>query len=77
MATVLASARIGEHLTGQRSQPKRVVKFAIGGQSSIGGDDRATKLQAQATVKIEPKCTRFRFTRWVRHRDLPQSQISS
>jgi len=52
-------SRIGEHLTCQRSQPKHVVKFAIGQQSSIGGDDRAAKLQGQATVKIEQKRTRF------------------
>lgn len=30
---------VGEHLTGQRGQPKRTIKFAIGQQSSIGGDD--------------------------------------
>ena len=38
VATVLASPRIGEHLTCQRAQSKRVVKFAIGQQSSIGGE---------------------------------------
>jgi hypothetical protein len=30
VATVLAGPRIGEHLTCQLSQSKRVVKFAIG-----------------------------------------------
>src|SRR5215468_12469679 len=38
MAAVLASARVGEHLTRQRGQPERIVKFAIGEQPSIGGD---------------------------------------
>ena len=59
MATVLAGPRIGEHLTSQRGQAKRVVKFAIGEQSGIGGDDTAAKLQRQAAVKIEPKSTRI------------------
>jgi hypothetical protein len=39
MPTVLAGPRIGEHLTGQRGQSERVVKFAIGEQSSVGGDN--------------------------------------
>jgi hypothetical protein len=77
MTTILASSRIGEHLTSQAGQAEHVVEFAIGEQPGIGGDDRAAKLQGQAAVKIETKCTRFRFTRSVRHRDLPQSQISS
>jgi hypothetical protein len=38
MATVLAGPRIGEHLTCQRCQSKRIFKFAIGKQSSIRGD---------------------------------------
>ena len=40
-------------------QPKRIVEFAICEQPSIGGDDRSTKLQHQAAIKIEPQCTRF------------------
>ena len=76
MATVLASARIGEHLTRQRGQPERIVKFAIGEQPGIGGDHGAAKLEHQAAVKIEPDGIRFRFTRWVRHRRLPPSRIS-
>jgi hypothetical protein len=73
----MTGPRIGEHVTCQRGQPKRVVKFAIGKQSSVGGDDRATELQRQAAVKIESESARFRFTRWVRHPGLPQSQITS
>ena len=75
VATVLASPRIGEHLTCQRAQSKRVVKFAIGQQSSIGGERQSRETAGSDAVEIEPKCTQFRFTRWVRHRDLPQSQI--
>jgi hypothetical protein len=63
MAAVLASARIGEHLTRQRGQPERIVKFAIGEQPGIGGDHGAAKLEHQAAVKIEPDGIRFRFTR--------------
>jgi len=76
MAPVLAGAGISEHLTGQCGQPKHVVKFAIGEHSGIGRDHGATKLQYQTAIKIELKCTRFLFTRCVRHRRLPQSQIS-
>jgi hypothetical protein len=76
MATVLAGARVGEHRAGQRGQSKCVIEFTIGQQSSIGGHDGAAKLQQQAAIKTEPKGTGFRFTRWFRHRRLPQSQIS-
>jgi hypothetical protein len=76
MATILAGPRIGEHLTCQRGQPKRVVKLAIGEQSSIRCHHRAAKLEHQAAVEIEPNSIRFRFTRWVRRRRLAQSTIS-
>src|SRR5215831_4099907 len=76
MAAVLASARIGEHLTRQHGQPEHIVKFAIGEQPGIGGDHGAAKLEHQAAIKIEPDGIRFRFTRWVRHRRLPSSRIS-
>src|SRR5262245_17773928 len=76
MAAVLASARIGEHLTRQHGQPEHIVKFAIGEQPGIGGDHGAAKLEHQAAIKIEPDDIRFRFTRWVRHRRLPSSRIS-
>ena len=46
MATILARARISEHLTRHRCQPERVVKFAIGEQSSIGGDQRSRETAA-------------------------------
>src|SRR5262249_35851747 len=76
MAAVLASARIGEHLTRQRGQPERIVKFAIGEQPGIGRDHGATKLEHQAAIKIEPDGIRFRFARWVCYRRLPASRIS-
>jgi hypothetical protein len=57
MTTILASSRIGEHLTSQCGQAEDVVEFAIGEQPGIGGDDRAAKLQDQAAVKIEPEST--------------------
>ena len=38
MASVLAGARIGEHLARHRSQTKHVVEFAIGEQPGIGGE---------------------------------------
>ena len=53
MATVLAGARIGEYLDCHLGQAERVIEFAVGQQSCIGGDDRAAKLQHQATVEIE------------------------
>ena len=37
---------------------------------------RSLNFHHQATVKIQPDGTRFRFTRWVRHRRIPQSKIS-
>jgi len=51
--------RVSAHLTSQRGQAKRVVKFAIGEQPGIGGDATAAKLQRQAAVKIEPKSSRI------------------
>jgi hypothetical protein len=63
MAAVLACARIGEHLARHRAQPECVIKFAVRQQSRIGREHGAAKLKHQATVKIEPKSVRFRFTR--------------
>src|SRR5215813_8126211 len=70
MATILAGPRISDHLTCQRSQPKRVIKFAIGEKPSIGGHHGTAKLEHQAAVKIEPNSIRCRFTRRVRHHRL-------
>jgi hypothetical protein len=74
--TVLAGARVGERLACHRGQSECVVKLAVCQQSRIGRDHGPAKLHHQATVKIQPDGTRFRFTRWVRHRRIPQSKIS-
>jgi len=59
MMATLVNSRVGEHLAGQRGEPKRVIEFTIGEQSVIGG---AAKLQRQAAVKIDPESTRFGLT---------------
>ena len=64
---VLAGARVGEPLAGQIRKAERVVKFAIGKQPSIGGDDRTAKLKRQSAVEIEPERLAVQFTRRVRH----------
>jgi hypothetical protein len=51
MVTVLAGPGIGEHRARQCGQPKSIIEFAIGKQSSMGGDNGAAKLQRQAAVK--------------------------
>ena len=43
-------------------QSQDVVQFAIGKQPSIGYDRRATKLEHQATVEIEPQSALIHFT---------------
>jgi hypothetical protein len=60
-------AWFGKCICSRVGQPQRVVQFAIGKQSSIGGNRRTAKLEHQATIKIEPQRTSIRFTRRVRH----------
>src|SRR4029077_12137370 len=67
MTTILASARVGKHLSPRVSQTDRIIQFAIRQQSGIGGDRRTAKLEHQAAVEIEPQRTPVRFTRRVRH----------
>ena len=67
MPAILTSARVGQCICSRVGQPQRVVQFAIGKQSSIGGNRRTAKLEHQATIKIEPQRTSIRFTRRVRH----------
>jgi hypothetical protein len=55
VAAILAGAVVGQNLARYRRQADRVVKFAIGKQPSIGGDDRTAKLHPQAAVEIEPQ----------------------
>jgi hypothetical protein len=54
MATVLAAACVSERIGTRVGQAQRVIQLAIGQQPGIGGDRRATKLQQQATIEIEP-----------------------
>jgi hypothetical protein len=64
---VLAGARVREPLASRLRKAERIVKFAIGKQPSIGGDDRTSKLKGQSAVEIEPELLVVRFTRRVRH----------
>ena len=38
MPAVLARARVGENVARHRAQAERIVEFAIGEQSGVGGD---------------------------------------
>jgi len=67
MPAILAGARISEHLARYRAEAERIVEFAVGQQSSIGCNDRASKLERQSTVEIEPENALSRFTRRLRH----------
>ena len=72
VAAVLASARVGEHVTGHRAETEGLVEFTVGEQSGIGGDAGTVELQLETAVEIEPRSVRFRFTLWVRQ-DCPRS----
>ena len=76
VATISARAGVGQNIARQRRQAERVIEFAIGKQTSIGGHDRTAKLQHQAAVKIEPECPIVRFTRRVRHDGSLNARIS-
>jgi len=76
MPTILAGARVGEHLARHRRQSERVVEFAIGEQSCVGGDHRSAKLKHQSAVEIEPESAIIQFTRRVRHDGLIRSKIT-
>ena len=64
---VLAGAGIGEPLARHRAEAERIVEFAVGEQTGVGGDDRTAKLEHQPAVEIEPQRLAIRFTRRVRH----------
>jgi hypothetical protein len=76
MPAVLAGARVGEHLAHHRAEAERIVEFAVGQQSSIGCDDRPSKLERQSAVELEPENAFSRFTRWVRHDTLIKVNIT-
>ena len=67
VARVLATAALRQRRTRQIGQPERVVEFAVGEQSGVGGDAAAVEFQLQAAVEIDPQSAVIRFTRWVFH----------
>jgi hypothetical protein len=75
MAAVLARAFVGERVACDLAETERIVKFAIGQQSSIGSDRRPSELKRQSAVEIELENPVFWFTRWVCHRYLARSGI--
>ena len=70
---VLAGTGIRELLTRHRAETERVVEFAVGEQTCIGGHGRTPKLQRQSAVEIEPQGFAFRFTRRVRREVIADS----
>ena len=70
VATVPARATVNQVLLRDGHQAERVIEFAIGQQSGIGGDARTVELQLEAAVEIEPESIGFGFTRWLRHHRL-------
>src|SRR3954452_13984056 len=65
MSTILAGTHVGQPISCRIGQAQRVVQFTVSKQSSIGGNRRPTKLEHQATMKIEPQRLVVRFTRRV------------
>ena len=67
MPAVFAGEGVGQPLARHRAEAERVVEFAVGERTGVGGDDRTAKLQGQPAVEIEPQRLTVRFTRRVRH----------
>ena len=61
MPAVLAGARVIETIANHVGQPERVIEFAIGEQSGVGGDPGAMKLELQAAVEFKPQRLVLRF----------------
>jgi hypothetical protein len=61
-AGALPSISASRHLAPFH-QPERVIEFATGQQSGIGGDTRTAQLQLEAVVETEPKSVGMGFTR--------------
>ncbi len=76
MAPILAGPRIGQHVARHRAEAEGIVEFALGQQSSIGGDPRAVELKLHAAIEIEPESAVDRFTRWVLHGGLVRFSIT-
>ena len=64
---VLSRACVGEPLAGRVRKTERVIKFTVGEQTGVRGNDRTAKLEHQPAVKVELERLAARFTRWVRH----------
>ena len=67
VAPVLPGARIGEEISSQRRQAKRVIEFPEREQAGVGGDGGAVEFELQAAVEIEPETSALAFTRRVAH----------
>jgi hypothetical protein len=67
MPPVPPRATVNQVLLRDGHQAERVIEFAIGQQSGIGGDARTVELQLEAAVEIESESIGFGFTRWLRH----------
>ena len=52
MPVVLPGTYVGEQVTRHGAEAEGIIKFAIGQQSGIRGNCRATKLEHQASVEI-------------------------
>lgn len=50
------------------AQSKRIIEFAVGEQTGIGRNDRATEFHHHPAVEIEPQNAVGRFTHRVRHK---------
>jgi hypothetical protein len=76
MPPIPARAHLGEHLARHRGQPEGVVEFAVGQQSSVGGDPGPVELELHTVVEIEPEGAIGCFTRRVRHEGLARSRAT-
>ena len=55
VAAILAGPGVGEDLSGQVCQAKRIIEIPKGEQTSVGRDPRAMELQLQAGVEGDPE----------------------
>ena len=63
----LPRRRSDQRCARQFGQPKHIVQFAVGQQSSVGGDTTAAEFEPQPTVEIKPQEAVIRFTGRVFH----------
>src|SRR5215213_8195001 len=67
VAAVLARPGVGESRSRQLRQPKCIIEFAKGEQTSVGRDPRTMKLQLQARIERDPESGSVFFTRCTVH----------